>query len=94
VVTYHMNRLQRISSHNNYFVTLNPELPIPSRHVIREITYTHPVFNFDSIATQSELPSLNGRQHTYFCGAYFGYGFHEDGLTSGIHVAEEFDISL
>ena len=94
VVTYHMNRLQRIFSHNNYFVTLNPELPIPSRHVIREITYTHPVFNFDSIATQPELPSLNGRQHTYFCGAYFGYGFHEDGLTSGIHVAEEFDISL
>ena len=94
VVTYHMNRLQRISSHNDYFVTLNPASSISSRHVIKEITYTHPVFDFNSIATQTGLPALNGQQNTYFCGAYFGYGFHEDGLTSGIHVAEKFGISL
>jgi uncharacterized protein len=93
-VTYHMNRLQRISSRDDYFVTLNPNQTIPSRHQIREITYTHPVYTFDSTATHAELDTLNGQHNTYFCGAYFGYGFHEDGVKSGISVAEKFGISL
>jgi len=82
-----MNRLQRISSRDDYFVTLNPNQTIPSRHQIREITYTHPVYTFDSTATHAELDTLNGQHNTYFCGAYFGYGFHEDAAHSGVQAA-------
>jgi predicted NAD/FAD-binding protein len=62
--------------------------------VIQEITYTHPVYTFDSFATQAELKTLNGQQNMYFCGAYFGYGFHEDGVKSAMDVAGQFGISL
>ena len=55
--------------------------------VARRLAYTHPIFTRESVATQAELPALNGKARTWFCGAYFGYGFHEDGLASGIAAA-------
>ncbi len=93
-VTYHMNRLQRLPGRKQYFVTLNPKRPIEADHVVQEMTYTHPVFTFDSYATQKDLPNLNGKRNTYFCGSYFGYGFHEDGIKSGIAVGRQFGIDL
>ncbi|MFZ5570294.1 MAG: NAD(P)/FAD-dependent oxidoreductase [Thermodesulfobacteriota bacterium] len=93
-VTYHMNRLQRLTCRRQYFVTLNPRQAIPSSRIVREMTYTHPVYTFESYATQTELPGLNGRRNTYFCGSYFGYGFHEDGIRSGVAVARQFGIDL
>lgn len=93
-VTYHMNRLQGLKTTRDYCVSLNDTRPIPERCILREILYTHPVYTFDSLATQSELPSLNGVHNTYFCGSYFGYGFHEDAVTAGLGVARHFGVEL
>jgi len=93
-VTYHMNRLQKLNTSRDYFVTLNPRNPIPGKHIIRQIAYTHPQYSFDAFATQKSLGQLNGQRSTYFCGSYFGYGFHEDGVTSGIEVAKHFGLEL
>ena len=70
-----------------YLVTLNPYRPVAEETVIARMTYTHPIYTFDSLRTQTELPTLNGVRHTYFCGSYFGYGFHEDAARSGLQVA-------
>jgi predicted NAD/FAD-binding protein len=60
--------------------------------VIRRMTYLHPVYTRESVATQTELPRLNGRNRTHFCGAYFGNGFHEDGLNAAIAVADDLGV--
>ena len=60
---------------------------LDEKKVIAHMTYTHPVFSFESLATQTALPRLNGVNKTYFCGSYFGYGFHEDAARSGFQVA-------
>jgi predicted NAD/FAD-binding protein len=86
-LTYHMNRLQRLKTRTPYLVTLNPFRPIADEKIIAEMTYTHPIYTFESLGTQAELPTLNGVRHTYFCGSYFGYGFHEDAARSGVQVA-------
>ena len=86
-LTYHMNRLQQLDTHNDYLVTLNPFRPIAENKIITEIMYTHPVYTFESLATQKDLAGLNGGGNTFFCGSYFGYGFHEDAARSGVQVA-------
>jgi len=86
-LTYHMNRLQRLKTRNQYLVTLNPFRPIAEEKIIAQMTYTHPVFTFDSLGTQPDLPRLNGVRNTFFCGSYFGYGFHEDAARSGFQAA-------
>lgn len=86
-LTYHMNRLQRLPTRTPYLVTLNPFRPIADEKIIAEMTYTHPIYTFESLGTQAELPTLNGVRHTFFCGSYFGYGFHEDAARSGVQVA-------
>ncbi len=86
-LTYYMNRLQRLPTPRPYLVTLNPFRPIAAEKVIARMTYTHPIYTFDSLRTQTELPKLNGVRNTYFCGSYFGYGFHEDAARSGLQVA-------
>ena len=89
-----MNRLQKIPSHNPLFVTLNPVHEISPEHRIREMVYAHPQYSFEAFATQKELPGLNGRRNTYFCGSYFGYGFHEDGVKAALSVARHFGVEL
>ena len=86
-LTYYMNRLQRLEPPRPYLVTLNPYRPVAEETVVAQMTYTHPIYTFDSLRTQTELPTLNGVRHTYFCGSYFGYGFHEDAARSGLQVA-------
>jgi len=93
-VSYYMNRLQSLRSKTPYIVTLNPQTPIHDSYIIKELTYTHPCFNKISIATQAELPSLNNKNHTFFCGSYFKYGFHEDAASSGAAIAKQFGITL
>ena len=93
-VTYDMNRLQGLKAHNRYCVTLNSVKPIKPECVVKEIDYLHPVFDSSAIASQDKLKSLNGKNHSYFCGSYFGYGFHEDAVTSAVEVAKQFGISL
>jgi predicted NAD/FAD-binding protein len=85
-VTYWMNLLQNIPREAPLFVTLNPQRA--PRHEWRRESYDHPLFDSAAIAAQRQLWSLQGRHRTWFCGAYFGSGFHEDGLQAGLAVAE------
>lgn len=88
-VTYWMNRLQSLPARPDLFVTLNPTKEIAPESVIRTDVYDHPLFDGGAIAAQQELWGLQGVKKTWFCGSYFGHGFHEDGLQSGLAVAEQ-----
>ena len=88
-VSYWMNRLQGLPPERDLFVTLNPIRPIDPDQIIRSETFDHPVFNAAALAAQPRLWSLQGQRRTWFCGAYFGAGFHEDGLQAGLAVAEQ-----
>ena len=94
VLTYHMNRLQNLKTERQYFVTLNPPEEIDAGKIIVQMAYTHPVFTFESLATQAHLPSLNGKHRTHFCGSHFNYGFHEDAVSAGAAVAADFGATL
>lgn len=84
---YWMNRLQQVSERENYFVSLNCHERIAPGKVLRTIEYEHPLFDLETIRAQRELPSLNTGQTTFFAGAWFKYGFHEDGFTSALECA-------
>ena len=86
-VTYWMNALQRLPTRRNVFVTLNPQRP--PRALLRVESYDHPIFDAGAIRAQKDLWSLQGAGGVWFCGAHFGAGFHEDGLQSGLAVAEQ-----
>ncbi|MEQ8268776.1 MAG: FAD-dependent oxidoreductase [Parvibaculum sp.] len=87
-VSYWMNRLQALPTARQLFVTLNPSHEPAPEHAIRRIEYDHPVFDAGAFAAQRQLWQIQGRRRTWFCGAYFGSGFHEDGLQAGLAVAE------
>ena len=72
----------------DYLVSLNPFEPPDPESVIARMEYRHPMMTPDSTATWADLPGLNGRGRVWFCGSYFGYGFHEDGLRSAVAVAQ------
>ena len=86
-VTYHMNRLQGLRTVEDYLVTLNPDREPARGTLVRDILYHHPVFTNEAVATQPPLPTLQGVHRTWFCGSYFGYGFHEDAVRSAFDLA-------
>lgn len=86
-VSYWMNRLQSIAGDRQYIVSLNPLREPAPEHLIREIEYDHPVFDGEAVAAQGRLHEIQGVNRAWFCGAWTGYGFHEDGLASGVRVA-------
>jgi hypothetical protein len=88
-VSYWMNRLQNIDKSKPVFVTLNPPRAPAAHLTFNQYVYDHPVFDAGSMEAQKTLASFQGNQHTWFCGAWTGYGFHEDGLRSGLDVAEQ-----
>ncbi|MFI4964421.1 MAG: NAD(P)/FAD-dependent oxidoreductase [Caulobacterales bacterium] len=88
-VTYWMNRLQSLKGAVDLFVTLKPTRPIAPEAVIKTEVYEHPLFDAGAIAAQREIWSLQGQRNTWFCGSYFGHGFHEDALQAGLAVAEQ-----
>jgi predicted NAD/FAD-binding protein len=87
-VTYWMNRLQGLPDEQPLFVTLNPPDTLRADTVLHEETYEHPLFDAAALDAQARLWSLQGSRRCWFCGAYFGSGFHEDGLQAGLAVAE------
>ena len=93
-LSYDMNRLQSLKTTQHYFVTLNRFAPLAKEKIIREFDYTHPSYTWDSFSTQEKLPGLNGVRRTFFCGSYFGYGFHEDAVKSALQVTRHFGIGL
>jgi len=88
-VSYWMNRLQNLNSDEDYFVSLNPTVEPDPASVIRTTDYQHPIFNANTYKAQQSLWSLQGEQNTWFCGSYFGAGFHEDAVQAGFAVAEQ-----
>jgi predicted NAD/FAD-binding protein len=88
-ITYWMNALQPLNSTTDFFVTLNPAQEPAAGTIERDMIYDHPIYNPETGKVQTELWSLQGKRRTWFCGSYFGAGFHEDGLQAGLAVAEQ-----
>ena len=86
-VTYHMNRLQNLPVKEDYCVTLNANGNIRRDLVLRRMTYFHPLYTREAIRAQARWKEISGVRNTHFCGAYWFYGFHEDGLNSALRVA-------
>lgn len=86
-VTYWMNRLQGLATETDYLVSLNPLQPPDPERVIAAMTYDHPVFDQPAMNAQEQLHRLQGSDRLWFCGSYFGYGFHEDALRAAVDVA-------
>lgn len=89
VLTYNMNILQHIESEHTFCVTLNGNAQISEDKVLRRFTYHHPVFNLKSMTAQQRRSEINGKRNTWFCGAYWHNGFHEDGVRSALSVVED-----
>ena len=89
-VTYNMNILQGLPAENQYLVTLNNDREINPEKVIRTIQYEHPVFSRESVAAQERQRDLN-KDRTFFCGAYWKNGFHEDGVVSALNAVSHFE---
>jgi predicted NAD/FAD-binding protein len=87
-ITYWMNKLQGLDTAKPLFVTLNPHRQPAAGTVFTRAAYRHPLFDSHAVTAQRSLWSLQGTRNTWFCGAYFGAGFHEDGLQAGLAVAE------
>jgi predicted NAD/FAD-binding protein len=86
-LTYDMNVLQQLMDAPPLFVTVNPSWEPEAGKIYGDFNYAHPIHALDMSAAQKRLPELQGKRSTYFCGSYFGYGFHEDGLVSGMNAA-------
>lgn len=86
---YWMNSLQHIESRHSYFVSVDGRDLIRPETILRQFTFDHPMFDKAAIEAQQQLPKLNQNGRVYFCGSYFRYGFHEDGLMSGYAAAEQ-----
>ncbi len=89
-MTYQMNQLQGFKAKNQYFVTLNQPGKIKEDKIIREVHFNHPTFTVESLKAREEIKNLNGKNNSYFCGSYFGFGFHEDGIKSSVDLATKY----
>jgi uncharacterized protein len=87
-VTYHMNRLQSLVADREFLVTLNRSEAIDPDRVIRRIDYSHPVYTPAGVAAQDRWEEISGRDRIHYCGAYWRWGFHEDGVWSALRVSE------
>ena len=86
-MTYWLNKLQNLKHPRNIFVSLNPDRAPKSGTILKRLNYSHPQYSVESVAAQKVVASMQGRAGTYYCGAWMGYGFHEDGFRSGLEVA-------
>ena len=89
-VTYWLNKLQNLKTEKDYFLTLNPVERINDENTIKKVNFTHPYFNNENVSLQKYLHKLQGKKRTWYCGSYFGYGFHEDGLKASMELIEKF----
>jgi len=90
-LTYNMNILQSLKSQYNFNVTLNNTDAIDPDKIIKKMNYTHPFFSLKGVKAQQKHSALNGQNRTYYCGAYWRYGFHEDGVASSLRALEDFN---
>ncbi|HYN52357.1 MAG TPA: FAD-dependent oxidoreductase [Thermoleophilaceae bacterium] len=93
-VTYHMNRLQALEADREFCVTLNKNGTVDEDTVISAREFSHPVFSHAALSAQRRWREISGMRRTHYCGAYWGYGFHEDGVQSAVRVCERFGAAL
>lgn len=93
-VTYNMNLLQGLASPEPFCVTLNHGAAVDPARVIARLTYHHPVYTRATVAAQQRWAEISGARRTFYCGAYWGYGFHEDGVRSGLAVARQLGLEV
>ena len=93
-VTYHMNRLQSLDAEREFCVTLNKSAAVDGDTVISAGEFSHPVFTHASLSAQRRWREISGMRRTHYCGAYWGFGFHEDGVQSALRVCEHFGVAL
>ena len=94
MLTYNMNILQRLDCYETFCVTLNSNDSIDQNKIIKELNYEHPLFTHESIKAQGRKNEISGVNNTYYCGAYWRNGFHEDGVVSALDVCKNFGIEL
>ena len=85
-ITYWLNLLQNLKCDKNIFLTLNPYFEIEKSKILKKVKFTHPYFNQSALDFQNKLQNLQNKRNILFCGSYFGYGFHEDGIKSSIEM--------
>jgi len=90
-LTYWLNLLQNLKCDKNIFLTLNPSTKIAEDKILKKVKFTHPYFDQNAIDQQKNLPILQNKKNILFCGSYFGYGFHEDGIKSSIEMIKALD---
>lgn len=93
-VTYHMNILQGIKSPENFLVSLNMDDFIDPKKIIKSIPYSHPVYDMNSVTSQNQWSEISGADRIHYCGAYWGNGFHEDGVRTAVRVVEKLGIAV
>ncbi|MAC08953.1 MAG: flavin-containing amine oxidoreductase [Rhodobiaceae bacterium] len=90
-ITYWLNLLQNLKSEENIFLTLNPYFKIEESKILKKVKFTHPYYDQRALDAQSELVKIQNKKDLLFCGSYFGYGFHEDGIKSSIEMIRNLD---
>jgi uncharacterized protein len=85
-LTYYLNRLQNIQAPENLLLSINLSHKIAPEKILHRFSYAHPSFSQSALAAQKNLGDINGKNNTFFCGAYWGFGFHEDGVNSALEV--------
>ena len=85
-ITYWLNLLQNLKCEENIFLTLNPYFEIDKTKILKKVKFTHPYYDQKALDAQPELHKLQNKKDLLFCGSYFGYGFHEDGIKSSIEM--------
>ena len=85
-ITYWLNLLQNLKCDENIFLTLNPYFKIDEKKILKKVRFTHPYFDQSALNFQSQLKNLQNKRNILYCGSYFGYGFHEDGIKSSIEM--------
>lgn len=91
-LTYHMNRLQSLATKEDYCVSLNTNGAVDKSAVLQNLIYHHPLYTREAVKAQKRWAEISGKNHTHFCGAYWLYGFHEDGLNSALRVAQSLGV--
>jgi len=85
-VTYWLNQLQNLKVSTNIFLTINPFIEIDENKILKKVKFTHPYYDNQALDHQNQLNLIQNKENIFFCGSYFGYGFHEDGIKSTIEM--------
>ena len=90
-ITYWLNLLQNLKTNKNIFLSLNPFLKIDPKKIISKVKFTHPYYDKEALENQNRLKNIQNKKNLLFCGSYFGYGFHEDGIRSSLEMIKSFN---